>query len=63
MLGGMLKYTHPSGITSYIRAEQEDFLNRKSKRESIPYPWKGLNDKLYGMRRGELVTLNRWYRA
>lgn len=25
--------------------------------ESIPYPWKGLNDKLQGIRRRELVTL------
>lgn len=25
--------------------------------ESIPYPWTGLNDKLFGIRRGELVTL------
>ena len=23
----------------------------------MPYPWEGLNDKLYGMRAGELVTL------
>ena len=25
--------------------------------ESVPYPWTGLNDKLFGIRRGELVTL------
>jgi len=45
----------PSGIIR-VSEKQEDFLNRKRK-ESIPYPWKGLNDKLYGMRQGELVTL------
>ena len=45
----------PSGIIR-VSEKQEDFLNRKRK-PSIPYPWKGLNDKLYGMRQGELVTL------
>jgi len=45
----------PSGIIR-VSEKQADFLDRKRK-ESIPYPWKGLNDKLYGMRQGELVTL------
>lgn len=31
--------------------------NERPKKESIPYPWLGLNAKLYGLRRGELVTL------
>lgn len=31
-------------------------VNTKRK-DSIPYPWPSLNDKLYGMRGGELVTL------
>jgi len=45
----------PSGIIR-VSEKQQAFLNRE-KKESVPYPWKGLNDKLYGMRQGELVTL------
>jgi len=33
-----------------------DKLNNRVKRKSIPYPWEGLNKKLYGLRQGELVT-------
>ena len=44
----------PSGIIR-VSEKREDWKNRKQK-ESIPYPWEGLNDKLYGMRQGELVT-------
>ena len=45
----------PSGI---INASDlgDEYFNRK-KEQSIPYPWEGLNRKLYGLRRGELVTL------
>ena len=30
---------------------------KEDDRQSIPYPWSGLNSKLFGMRGGELVTL------
>jgi twinkle protein len=45
----------PSGIIR-VSEKQSEFLNRERK-ESIPYPWDGLNNKLYGLRQGELVTL------
>ena len=51
---GAKLYT-PSGVLN-ISEQKLDFNNREQ-RESIPYPWAGLNKKLYGMRRGELVTL------
>ena len=51
---GAKLYT-PSGVLN-ISEQKLDFNNREQ-RESIPYPWSGLNKKLYGMRRGELVTL------
>ena len=45
----------PSGIIS-VSEKEKDFLHRE-KKDSVPYPWKGLNEKLYGLRQGELVTL------
>ena len=39
-----------------ISEKKSEFNNRESK-ESVPYPWEGLNKKLHGLRRGELVTL------
>jgi len=45
----------PSGIMS-----AKDILSKyhdRPEKESIPYPWHGLNDKLYGLRTGELVTV------
>lgn len=45
----------PSGVLN-ISEQKKNYNNRKS-RESIPYPWEGLNKKLYGLRSGELVTL------
>ena len=45
----------PSGIIR-VSEKKNQFLDRP-KKESIPYPWEGLNKKLYGMRQGELVTL------
>jgi twinkle protein len=45
----------PSGIIR-VSEKEKDFLNRE-KKETVPYPWKGLNEKLYGLRQGELVTL------
>ena len=34
-----------------------DMIVKKDTRRSVPYPWTGLNDKLFGMRGGELTTL------
>ena len=45
----------PSGVLNI--SEQKINFNNREQRESVPYPWDGLNDKLYGLRRGELVTL------
>ena len=45
----------PSGIIR-VSEKQKAFLDRE-KKESVPYPWQGLNEKLYGLRQGELVTL------
>ena len=45
----------PSGVIN-VSEEKEKFFNRE-KKDSIPYPWEGLNKKLYGLRQGELVTL------
>ena len=45
----------PSGILE-LSSKKDDWLNREVK-ESIAYPWEGLNKKLYGLRKGELVTL------
>jgi len=45
----------PSGILE-LHSKKDDWMHREEK-ESIAYPWEGLNKKLYGMRKGELVTL------
>ena len=45
----------PSGVIN-ISEQREKFHNRELK-ASVPYPWKSLNKKLYGLRQGELVTL------
>lgn len=45
----------PSGVLN-VSDSREKFKSRE-KREAVPYPWRGLNDKLYGLRQGELVTL------
>lgn len=45
----------PSGIIR-VADKQKEFLNREQK-QSVPYPWEGLNKKLLGLRAGELVTL------
>ena len=39
-----------------LSSQKDKWFNREEK-ESVPYPWEGLNNKLYGMRKGELVTL------
>ena len=45
----------PSGVIN-VSEEKSKFFNRE-KKPSVPYPWEGLNKKLYGLRQGELVTL------
>ena len=45
----------PSGVINV--SEQRDKFHAREKKTSIPYPWEGLNEKLYGLRQGELVTL------
>ena len=45
----------PSGILN-VSEERENYKKRERK-ESIPYPWHGLNAKLDGLRQGELITL------
>ena len=45
----------PSGVRN-ISELREKFHNREQK-ESIPYPWEGLNKKLLGMRQSEMVVL------
>ena len=45
----------PSGVIN-VSESKADFFDRE-KKESVLYPWKELNDKLYGLRQGELVTL------
>ena len=39
-----------------LSRQKGEWLHREVK-ESVDYPWEGLNKKLYGMRKGELVTL------
>tara|TARA_A100001391_G_scaffold44969_1_gene26435 strand:- start:14656 stop:16320 length:1665 start_codon:yes stop_codon:yes gene_type:complete len=45
----------PSGIIR-VSEKQKDFFNRP-KKDSVPYPYDGLNKKLIGLRQGELVTI------
>ena len=45
----------PSGVVN-ASENLSKFLKRE-KKESIPYPWEGLNRKLEGLRQGELVLL------
>jgi len=45
----------PSGVLNI--SEKKNEFNNREQRESVPYPWEGLNKKLHGLRRGELVTL------
>jgi len=44
----------PSGVIN-VSDYKLKFLNRE-KKKSVPYPYDGLNKKLYGLRQGELVT-------
>ena len=45
----------PSGVVN-AKDLKDKYFNRE-KKDSVPYPWEGLNKKLYGLRQGELVTL------
>ena len=45
----------PSGIIRVSEKENEFF--DRPKKESVPFPYHGLNKKLIGMRQGELVTI------
>ena len=44
----------PSGVINL--SNKISNLNNRVQRKSVPYPWEGLNKKLYGLRQGELVT-------
>ena len=45
----------PSGVLNV--SQNKDKFHNRVKKESIPYPWEGLNKKLEGLRQGELITL------
>ena len=45
----------PSGVLSV--SENRDKYKNREKKISYPFPWKGLNEKLEGIRLGELITL------
>lgn len=45
----------PSGVLNL--SDNLNKLNHREKKDCVPYPWSGLNEKLYGLRQGELVTL------
>jgi twinkle protein len=45
----------PSGVMNV--SENKDKFHNRVKKNSIPYPWEGLNKKLEGLRQGELVLL------
>ncbi len=45
----------PSGVLNV--SENRDKYKNREKKPSIPYPWQGLNEKLEGLRQGELITL------
>jgi len=44
----------PAGVIN-VSEYKEKFFTRE-KKASVPYPYEGLNKKLYGLRQGELVT-------
>ena len=45
----------PSGVLNV--SQNKDKFHNRVKKKSIPYPWDGLNQKLEGLRQGELITL------
>ena len=46
------RYT-PSGVINLSNKMYD--LNHREYKESVPYPWQGLNEKLRGLRQGELI--------
>ena len=50
---GAKTYT-PTGVLN-ISEKRKQFHNRE-KRDTIPFPWEGLNKKLYGLQTGSLLT-------
>lgn len=51
---GQAKTYRPDGIVNL--ADSWDLMWADESQHSIPYPWDGLNKKLYGMREREIVT-------
>ena len=49
------KSFRPDGVVP--GEEVWDLIIKEGNTDSVPYPWSGLDQKLYGMRGGELVTL------
>jgi twinkle protein len=45
----------PTGVINVSEKSAE--YKKREKKKSVPYPYEGLNEKLYGLRQGELVTL------
>jgi twinkle protein len=45
----------PAGVMNI--SERRSAFHEREKKKSVPYPFAGLNRKLYGLRQGELVTL------
>lgn len=43
----------PSGVINLSNKIHD--LNHREYKESVPYPWQGLNEKLRGLRQGELI--------
>lgn len=52
---GNAKTYRPDGIVSL--ADSWDTMFADDDTPSVPYPWKGLNKKLYGLRHREIVTI------
>lgn len=52
---GSAKVYRPDGIVNL--ADSWDTMFEGDDQPSVLYPWKGLNDKLYGMRYREIITL------
>jgi len=45
----------PDGVVALL--DSWDLMWSSDQQESVPFPWKGMNDKLYGMRQREIITL------
>ena len=49
------KVYKPDGVLN--ASDMRDDYKYRERKESVPYPWSGLNTKLEGLRQGELLTL------